>query len=288
MFKKLNIQKRAFAFTMMIVMVFTMMVSSITVFASSAIEATQDKLARQTLTQHVQANLSQEKYAVDGGGYLSGSELFEQDKENGGFTVKEDEFQTLTSSAQTSFVEDVAQQSQNAIDKEENVSESTVQNWWKELQSINGIGSKFMNEILKNTKPDFVTANAIYQPFSGVVGTVMGVIAVLLMAFLGIVLVCDICYIALPPVRNLVADEDGHGKIAKSKMFSYDAIYAVQCAEQNSDNGSGGGKQALGIYLKRRIVMLIILGICLMYLVNGQIYTAVGWILDLVSGFLGF
>lgn len=288
MFKKLNIQKRAFAFTMMIVMVFTMMVSSITVFASSAIEATQDKLARQTLTQHVQANLSQEKYAVDGGGYLSGSELFEQDKENGGFTVKEDEFQTLTSSAQTSFVEDVAQQSQNAIDKEESVSESTVQNWWKELQSINGIGSKFMNEILKNTKPDFVTANAIYQPFSGVVGTVMGVIAVLLMAFLGIVLVCDICYIALPPVRNLVADEDGHGKIAKSKMFSYDAIYAVQCAEQNSDNGSGGGKQALGIYLKRRIVMLIILGICLMYLVNGQIYTAVGWILDLVSGFLGF
>lgn len=288
MFKRLNIQKRAFAFTMMIAMVFTMMISSISVFASSAIDATQDKLARQTLTQHVQANLSQEKYAVDGGGYLSGSELFEQDKENGGFTVKEDEFQTLTSSAQTSFVEDIAQESQNAIDKEDNVSESTVQNWWKELQSINGIGSKFMNEILKNTKPDFVTANAIYQPFSGVVGTVMGVIAVLLMAFLGIVLVCDICYIALPPVRNLVADEDGHGKIAKSKMFSYDAIYAVQCAEQNSDNGSGGGKQALGIYLKRRIVMLIILGICLMYLVNGQIYTAVGWILDLVSGFLGF
>lgn len=288
MFKRLNIQKRAFAFTMMIAMVFTMMISSISVFASSAIDATQDKLARQTLTQHVQANLSQEKYAVDGGGYLSGSELFEQDKENGGFTVKEDEFQTLTSSAQTSFVEDIAQESQNAIDKEDNVSESTVQNWWKELQSINGIGSKFMNEILKNTKPDFVTANAIYQPFSGVVGTVMGVIAVLLMAFLGIVLVCDICYITLPPVRNLVADEDGHGKIAKSKMFSYDAIYAVQCAEQNSDNGSGGGKQALGIYLKRRIVMLIILGICLMYLVNGQIYTAVGWILDLVSGFLGF
>lgn len=288
MFKRLNIQKRAFAFTMMIAMVFTMMISSISVFASSSIDATQDKLARQTLTQHVQANLSQEKYAVDGGGYLSGSELFEQDKENGGFTVKEDEFQTLTSSAQTSFVEDIAQESQNAIDKEDNVSESTVQNWWKELQSINGIGSKFMNEILKNTKPDFVTANAIYQPFSGVVGTVMGVIAVLLMAFLGIVLVCDICYIALPPVRNLVADEDGHGKIAKSKMFSYDAIYAVQCAEQNSDNGSGGGKQALGIYLKRRIVMLIILGICLMYLVNGQIYTAVGWILDLVSGFLGF
>lgn len=288
MFKRLNIQKRAFAFTMMIAMVFTMMISSISVFASSAIDATQDKLARQTLTQHVQANLSQEKYAVDGGGYLSGSELFEQDKENGGFTVKEDEFQTLTSSAQTAFVEDIAQESQNAIDKEDNVSESTVQNWWKELQSINGIGSKFMNEILKNTKPDFVTANAIYQPFSGVVGTVMGVIAVLLMAFLGIVLVCDICYIALPPVRNLVADEDGHGKIAKSKMFSYDAIYAVQCAEQNSDNGSGGGKQALGIYLKRRIVMLIILGICLMYLVNGQIYTAVGWILDLVSGFLGF
>lgn len=288
MYKSINIRKKLVVFVMMFAMFLSVLFSNTVVFASSSIQATKDEQAKRALTLEVSGNLRQEKYEVDGGGYLTGEELFEGDTTEG-FTVNEDEFNKLTSAAQTRLVGDIAQESTNAVDTVDGVSESTVQNWWKELQSLDGVGSKFMNEILKNTKPDFVTANAIYQPFSGVVGTIMGLLAVLLMAFLGIVIVCDICYIALPPVRNFVADGDGgNGKIAKSKMFSYDAIYAVQCAEQNSDGGSGSGKQALGIYLKRRVIMLIILGICLLYLVQGQLYTAVGWLLDLVSGFLGF
>lgn len=288
MFKSINIRKKLVALIMMLAMVFTVYVSNTVVFASSNVQATQDELAKRILTVTVQGKLQQEKYEVDGGGFISGSDLFEGNT-NDGFTLKEDEFGTLTSAAQTRLVGDIARESKNAIKTEEEVSESTVQNWWRELQTLDGVGSKFLNEILKNTKPDFVTANAIYQPFSGVVGTVMGLLAVLLMAFLGIVIVLDICYIALPPVRNFVADGDGgNGKIAKSKLFSYDAIYAVQCAEQNSDGGSGSGKQALGIYLKRRAIMFIILGICLLYLVQGQLYTAVGWLLDLLRGFLGF
>ena len=277
--------KRSFvAFMMMFAMVFTVFSSSIVTLASSRVEATQDELAKRSLTSDVQSALQEEKYAVDGGGYLSGKDLFEGSSSEG-FQLKEDEFQTLTSAAQSQLVEDIARECNTSIETNDNVSESTVQNWWKELQSLNGVGSKFLSEILKNTKPDFVTANAIYQPFSGFVGTVMGVIAVVVMAFLGIVIVSDIAYITLPPVRNLVSDSDGKGKIAKSKLFSHDAIYAVQTAEQSD---SEGGKQALGIYLRRRVVALIILGICLLYLVNGQIYTLVGWILDLLSGFLGF
>lgn len=280
-------KKKAFAFTMVLAMLITMFMSSIALFASSA---TPDAQAHRDLTIYVQSQMSNKEYAVDGGGTIEGADLFDGSPTDG-YDLNEDEFQTLTSAAQAEVVSDIAENSNAAIDETDTVSESTVQNWWKELQSKDGVGSKFLNEILKNTKPDFVTANAIYEPFSGLVGTVLGVIAVLLMAFLGIVMVCDISYIALPPVRNLVADDDGDKsghKIAKSKIFSHDAIYAVQCAENNTDGGSGGGKQALGIYLKRRIVMLIILGICLMYLVQGQIYTFVGWILNLLNGFLGF
>ena len=280
-------KKKAFAFTMVLAMLITMFMSSIALFASSA---TPDAQAHRDLTIYVQSQMSNKEYAVDGGGTIEGADLFDGSPTDG-YDLNEDEFQTLTSAAQAEVVSDIAENSNAAIDETDTVSESTVQNWWKELQSKDGVGSKFLNEILKNTKPDFVTANAIYEPFSGLVGTVLGVIAVLLMAFLGIVMVCDISYIALPPVRNLVADDDGDKsghKIAKSKIFSHDAIYAVQCAENNTDGGSGGGKQALGIYLKRRIVMLIILGICLMYLVQGQIYTFVGWLLNLLNGFLGF
>lgn len=288
MVKTLQISmKKAFAFMMVVSMLMTIMLTSVVAFAETKVNAVEAQGARRDLTNYVYAELSQNQYAVEGGGYLAGSDLFDGSSTDG-YDLKEDEFQKLTSQAQTELVGDIAQESQNAVVEEENVSNSTVQNWWKELQTKKGVGSKFMNEILKNTKPDFVSANNIYQPFSGVVGTVLGLGAVLIMAFLGIVMVLDISYITLPPIRNFIAEDDGHGKIAKSKLFSHDAIYAVQCAEQSSDGGSGNSKQALGIYLKRRIIALIILGICLMYLVNGAIYTAVGYVLDLLRGFLGF
>lgn len=285
-------RKRSFVFALLAMLLTFIMASSIMIFADSIADVTADEQAKRNLTTYVYGQMSQNKYAVDGGGTLSGSDLFEGSPTDG-YDLNEDEFQSLTSAAQQEVVTDIAENSNAAVDSDQadGVSESTVQNWWKELQSKDGVGSKFLNEILKNTKPDFVTANAIYAPFSGLVGTIMGLIAVLLMAFLGIVIVSDIAYIALPPVRNLVADDDGDRsghKIAKSKLFSHDAIYAVQCAENDTDGGSGGGKQALGIYLKRRIVMLIILGICLLYLVQGQIYTFVGWVLNLLNGFLGF
>lgn len=261
---------------------------SMTVFAADTAEA------EKALHQAVYNSVSDNDYKLNGGGTIKGSGLFTNTTDG---KINESNFEKLTSQAQSDFVSDVAKYSEEARDNDsvgtvstKEVANDTVQNWWKDLQSSKGVGSKFMNVILENTKPDFVTANAIYQPFSGVVGTIMGVIAVVGMGLLGIVLVMDIFYIALPPVRIFVAEEGENGKGAKkaiSKLFSNDAIYAVKVAEE-SDSSDGNKKQALGIYLKRRIFMLILLGICLLYLVQGQIYTFVGWILDLVSGFLGF
>lgn len=286
-----NIPKRSKSFVLTILaMICVLMIGTLSVFADTAAQATQDEQAKRNLTTYVYGQMSQNKYEVDGGGSLSGSDLFEGSPTDG-YDLQEDEFQSLSSSAQTQVVEDIAENSYDAVDsdKAEGVTESTVQNWWKELQTKNGVGSKFMNEILKNTKPDFVTANAIYQPFSGLVGTILGLLSILICALLGIVMAADICYITIPPFRNFVAEDDNsNGKIAKSKLFSHDAIYAVQCAEDTSDGGSGGGKQALGIYLKRRIFALILLGICLLYLVNGMLYSLVSMVLDLLHGFLGF
>ena len=112
------------------------------------------------------------------------------------------------------------------------------------------------------------------------------------MSLLGVVLVSDVMYIALPPLQALVppdgpreARAEGTSAVAKlSFIFSDDARYAVRTAMAEEN----GKKQAYGIYLKRRVVMLILLGICLLYLVSGQIYSLVGKLLDLVSGFLGF
>lgn len=262
---------------------------SMSVFAGTT--SSQDQQAEDELTAHVATNISNNTYAVEGGGYLDGSELF--DKEGNGYDLNEKNFQKLTSKAQTELVADIQTWSNDALESTDsstkNVSESTVENWFKKLQSKDGVGSKMMSLILSDTKPDFVSANKIYKPFSGVIGTILGLIAVLLMAFLGIVMVLDISYIALPPMRMFVSESQQTGKDGskslKSNLVSNDAIYAVQTAESESDSGSK--KQALGIYLKRRIPMLILLGVCLLFLVQGEIYKLVSWILDLVSGFLG-
>lgn len=261
-----------------------MCVCSMFSLSVSAVDSTQAYI---NLTKSVHTALQGKNYKAEGGGTVSGGDIL-KGSETAGYDIDESAFNKLTSEAQSDFIRDL-DEAAKAAEGTNGVSTDTRQNWYKDLQSKKGVGSKFMNLILEDTKPDFVTANQIYQPFAGVVGTIMGVIAVVGMGLLGIVLVADIFYIALPPVRMLVSDEgDSKGaKKAVSKIFSNDAIYAVKVAEEG-DSSDGNKKQALGIYLKRRIFMLILLGICLLYLVQGQIYVFVGWILDLVSGFLGF
>lgn len=163
------------------------------------------------------------------------------------------------------------------------VTEDTKTSWLQDIQSCDGVGTQLMNTLLQNTKPDYVTANKIYEPFSGVVGTVMALGAILIMAFLGITMVLDLSYIGIPAFRLVMGGGEGKDK---PKIISHEAISAVNQAE----NGDGGKteKVAVGIYFKKRVIMLVILGVCLLYLIQGQIFTLVSWILNLLSGFLGF
>lgn len=281
------------AVVLMLIMLLSMGMMS--VFAAGD----EDDQALSELSTGVAQELASNSYKVEGGGSLNGSDLFVQDESYDKVnvqTIDEKNFNKLTSSAQSELVSDIAEKSNEYADDDKahkSVTDDTVQNWWKQLQTKKGAGSKFLNVILENTKPDFVKANQIYAPFSGIIGTIMGIIAVVGMGLLGIVLVADIFYIVIPPVRMMVAEEGGQpgegrgSRTGKSKLFSDDALYAVKIAEESSDGG-GSKKQALGVYLKRRIPMLILLGICLMYLVSGSIYTLVGYVLDLVSGFIGF
>lgn len=253
---------------------------SLVSLGSQVFAAVSEEQAMKNLTTYVYGKMSQSEYTLAEGGSIRGADLF-TGKPTEGYELNEKEFTKLSAKAQSQVVSDIAKYSNEAVDSDtvRGVEESTVQTWWKTLQTKDGVGSKFMGEILKNTKPDFVTANKIYEPFSGVVGTLLGLGAVLIMTFLGLVIVCDIAYIVLPPFRLVVGDSGGKS----ARFISHDAIHAVRKAE-----GAEANKQALGIYFKKRIFALILLGICLLYLVQGQIYTLVGYILDLVSGFLGF
>lgn len=243
-------------------------------------------------------------YKLSGGGSVNGKKLWEgaSDSKYTGNVVAS-QYALLTTGSQQDFVNDVIAATNKAISDDtvsyngkdyttKDVTNETATEWFRRLQTTEGIGPKLLTGFLSDTKPDFITANKIYSPFSSIVGTILGILAILGMSLLGVVLVSDVMYIALPPLQALVppdgpreARAEGTSAVAKlSFIFSDDARYAVRTAMAEEN----GKKQAYGIYLKRRVVMLILLGICLLYLVSGQIYSLVGKLLDLVSGFLGF
>ena len=257
----------------------------------SALAVTEEQ-AMQNLTTYVYGKMSQTDYVLDGGGSVKGADLFEG-KPTEGYDLVGSEFAKLSDKAQKQAVNDIFTYSDEAVedDSVKGVEESTVENWMKQLQTKEGVGSKFMIEITKNAKADFVTANRIWEPFAGPLGIFLGVLSIAVMILIGIVEAMDILYITIPPFRMLVSDENASNskglKPAVSKVITFDAILAVRAVEQNSSN-DGEVRQSLAIYLKRRIVALVLLGICLLYLVSGNIITFVGYILDIVSGFLGF
>ena len=244
--------------------------------------------AESNLTTGIYNKMAEDKYTLEGGGNISGKELFNK-KSNGSsgtsYDVNEDQFKDLTKKEQQRFTTKLVEEA-NAQVGNNGVTSSTVTGLLQKLQTKPGMGSKLLTEILKNTKPDYVRANNIYQPFSGIVGTFLGLGAILILAILGIVIVSDIAFITLPPYRGLMGESDGDKKGMAKFLVSHEATSAVREAE-GSDSGQGSYKYAIGIYLRRRAIALFILGICLLYLVQGQIYVFVGFIMDLVQGFLG-
>lgn len=289
--KRRLFSKRTMILSWMCVFVMGLVLSMSTITYAKGTTSTEQ--AQKNLTTYVQSKMMSNTYELEGGGYVAGSSLFTGDASKG-YDLDEAMFNTLSSSAQSEAVDDIAMYSNEASSPNKagtgtnatGVTSGTVQDWWKQLQQKNGVGSKFLNTILQNTKPDFVAANAIWKPFAEPVGVLLGVLSVVTMSLLGITIIADIMYIVLPPVRAFVGEDENGDRPLISHVFTFDAIYAVKKAE--GDSGSGTPKQALGIFLKRRVFALILLFICLMYLVQGQIYTLCGYILDLMNGFLGF
>ena len=290
------------------VMVFTM---ACTVLVGSTSVVLADSTYNAAVGSKYTGDYADSKYTVDkkyiksGGsdststndisGTMKATELV---RENDGFLIEES-FRKLTDNSQRQVIKDLNASAEAVLNEsvDDNGSltftDQDYQNWVEQLQQQDGVGSRLISTLMANTKPDFASANRIYQPFSGTVGTILGLVAVLLMAALAIVMVLDLAYIAIPFVRNLLdggsSDNGNGGSGIKSKFVSWEAYNAVQQVEAGGGNGGNSGgdnKTAVGIYFKKRIIMLLILGLRLLYLVQGEIFTMVGWFMDLVSGLL--
>lgn len=313
-----TISRRIMSVLLVMVMALSMCLMAVPVRAAGADPyttlITQLKLGTYTCgTTGKPYDFASNRYALSGGGYKLYAELWNLGSLNGGTASQgvnlfTEDFEKLKSGAKQDFLKDVftlanaiATDSANNVstltgaDKASLPTDDTVNDMMQVLQQQSGLGATLLATLLQNTKPDYVSANRLYEPFSGVVGTILGVISIILMAALGVTMALDLAYITIPAFQmSLGGSEATDGNGGKGKgiggIISQEAKKAVQAADGGAGGQAGSGeyRAAVGIYFKYRWKGLVLLGLCLLYLVQGQIYSFVAWFIDLFSGFLGF
>lgn len=243
-------------------------------------------------------DFSEKTYKTKEGGYVAYTTLV--GTQNASTIKLSPQFEELTTGQQQQFIKDMMSVAYDAADEyapvhvkntttnQYEIDDSTIDEWMQLLSNASGMGSSMLAALMADVKPNYASANNIFKPFSGVIGTILALLSIIVMALVGVTMAMDICYITIPAFQ-LAMNGDGDGGDGKGKskiggIISADAKAA--CSEK--DNGNCTSKEALGKYFKTRVFGLCLLGICLLYLVNGQIYTFVSWLINLMSGFLGF
>lgn len=142
--------------------------------------------------------------------------------------------------------------------------------------------SSLVRQLSDDVKADFASGYNMFKPFSGVLGTILGVLCLAIFIMLGITIIIDIAFITLPFLQIALTDRIEQKK--KVSIVSNEAVKAVEAAH----NSSGTEYiNPMGYYLKHKVKQLIALGICLLYLVSGKIYYLMAEIIDLFQGWLG-
>lgn len=148
-----------------------------------------------------------------------------------------------------------------------------------------------ISALFQDTKADMFSALRIFQPFNGIVGTILGICVLALIILLIGSTALDMAYINFPIARNFMygKDKEGGDKGGGAKKpwgVTSDAWSVVnECEGGGGSGGDGKYKNANIAYFKRRIVTYIVVAIMILYLLSGQLAGLIGWLMNLVSGF---
>lgn len=250
-----------------------------------------DKALRTTVAKDLAGNT----YQLSGGGTVNGSDIIKPEG-----TINQAIYEQLTSSAQSQFANDLmaktdsyteptAQDYSPSLAKSAGVSSETKQNWFKELRSNSGLGSKLLTSTLsRGVYADLDGGARWFAPFSGPLSTALGFLAILILAGTTISAVIDLAYITIPAFQVLsdaVANGGGNGnggggglRQASAKLVSTAARKAVE-AEEN-------GQNAVWVYFKKAVGKYLAVGFTLCFLAYNLLWSLVGTAMDLETGSL--
>lgn len=140
------------------------------------------------------------------------------------------------------------------------------------IENQDSDNARLLRDLEKDVTADISTGRYWFEPFSGPVSTIMGIIALLVFILLGISVVLDLAYLVLPVVRFSLEKEG-----TRNKFISAEA-YAISHDDELMDSG-----RSVGTYFRRRAMIMAMVGLCLGYLSTGYILKLVGFIVDVMS-----
>lgn len=147
--------------------------------------------------------------------------------------------------------------------------------------------SQLVRQLSTDVTADYGTAYARIKPFTRWVSMIMGILAICIFMFLTISMLLDIAYIVIPTFQ-LFSDDRGESGVSVGKInltifkISQEAVAAVKQAE----SGNGNAQPPLTIYFKSKVKQVFVIGICILYLGSGEIYTLLASFIDMLTGFL--
>lgn len=192
----------------------------------------------------------------------------------------------------------------NLSDKDQSKATSemlqTVSAWQLDTKSVTSLAETLENRsdlvfskadavaILFNQGADIMGALTWFMPFQGALGLILGVGVIIVITLLLISTVLDLVYIGLPTARMAMsAKAEGQGKEIPFGI-STDAYRIVQQTAETGSGGNGGNQGNPYLqYFKKRFVTYIILAVCILYLLSGQIGGLISGLLNLASGITG-
>lgn len=158
--------------------------------------------------------------------------------------------------------------------KESGLSPASKNKLYHFIESQDGTTAAAIKFLENDASADFVSAIKVLKPFSGFVGGFLGVMCLVIFATMGISIVWDVAYLTLPWFAAILEDK------AEDKPFGV-SVEAWKSKRESEARTEYVGP--MGLFLKRRGKVLFLASLCLMYLVSGQIYEILSWIVDSFS-----
>lgn len=167
-----------------------------------------------------------------------------------------------------------------------NLSQSNKTKLYNFVQEQDTVVSNLVKRLSDDVSADFIAGYALFKPFAGGIGVVLGLAAVTIFITLSLTIMLDISYLVIP-AANMAFSKLAEKELFKTG-FKYDFI-SLEAKKAYDEACASDGirfKNAIGLYFGMKSKSLAALAICLVYLLNGEIFNVLASFMDLFTGFL--